>query len=95
MVDDLIRLVALGGSGGISLGMVYVIASHTKPMVEAYLAHRARVTEAREAAALPLAERLLLDERSRTVLLEASVADLRREVEAMRARCAACPGRSG
>ena len=86
MVDELIRLIALGGSGGVSLGVVYVIASHTRPMVEAYLAHRARVIEAREAAALPLAERLLLEERGRTAALEAAVAELRREVEVMRAR---------
>jgi hypothetical protein len=94
VVDELIRLLALGGSGGAALGATYLIVTSIRPILEKWLEHRARVIEAREAASLPLAERLLLQALERADFLEAEVASLRKELDLVRHRCAGCSART-
>jgi len=94
MADELIRLLAVGGSGGVGLGVTYLIVTSLRPIIETWLAHRARVIEAREAAAMPLAERLLVEAGGREARMRAEIDGLRDELSVVKARCAACPRRS-
>jgi hypothetical protein len=90
MADELIRLLALGGSGGVGLGVTYIVVTSLRPIVQAWLDHRARLIEAREAASMPLAERLLVEARQREDRLHAELDAIRGELALVRARCAAC-----